>query len=139
MKLNLELLLPLLATSLVTIIGWYILHQLSKKRDSKNKKQELRISYLIEAWKKLEYAANRKIFDKIEFIEKPIADIQLFGNKKQIELAQKIADEIATSGQCTLNELLIELRGDLREELNMEKVPNKIRHLRFASPEKNPS
>lgn len=46
-------------TIIVNIIGWFILHNLSKRRDLSNKKKEMKIQYLITAWQKLEHTANR--------------------------------------------------------------------------------
>ena len=105
---NLQLLIPLLVKSLITIFGWYILHKLAKKREQENKKKELRIDYLIDAWQKIEYASNRDINEKefIEYVEKPIASIQLFGTLAQINLAQKIADEMGKNGTASLDSIL---------------------------------
>ncbi|RWW99550.1 hypothetical protein [Flavobacterium cerinum] len=127
---NLKLLFPLLITSVVTMLGWFILHWFAKRRDIANKQKELRINYLIEAWRKLEYAANRNEFDKIECLEKPIADIQLFGTKKQISLAIELATAIVENQDSNLTGLLEELRGNLRKELNLEKVSTPIKIFR---------
>ena len=131
---NFQLLIPLLITAIVTIAGWYIVHLFATKRDRKNKQKELRINYLIEAWRKLEYASNRKDVNAVEYVEKPIADIQLFGTKKQIELAIKIANELATTRGTNLIELLTELRQDLRRELNLEKIDTPIKVFRDGLP-----
>lgn len=130
---NFELLIPLLITSLTTIFGWYILHKLTKKREQENKKKELRIKYLIDAWSKLEYASNRdkNAQEFIDYIEKPIASIQLFGTSKQIELAQKIAEQITKNQQANLDLILKELRDNLRDELNLEKINSGIKYIRF--------
>ncbi len=114
--------------------GWYIVHLFATKRDRKNKQKELRINYLIEAWRKLEYASNRKDVNAVEYVEKPIADIQLFGTKKQIELAIKIANELAETRGTNLIELLTELRQDLRRELNLEKIDTPIKVFRDGLP-----
>nr|WP_294934309.1 hypothetical protein [uncultured Flavobacterium sp.] len=127
---NFNLLIPLLITSFVTMTGWYILHWFAKRRDILNKQKELRINYLIEAWRKLEYAANRKDFDKIEYLEKPIADIQLFGTKKQIELALELVTAIVENRSSNLTGLLEELRQNLRKELNLEKISTSIQIFR---------
>ena len=130
---NLELLVPLLITSILTIFGWYILNRLTKKRDQENKKRELRIEYLIDAWTKLEYASNRNIneIEFIEYIEKPLAAIQLFGTLNQINFAKKIAEEIANNGQTSLDSILESLRKDLRKELNLEKTNSEMKYIRF--------
>lgn len=132
---NLQLLIPLLVTSLITVFGWYILHKLAKKREQENKKKELRIDYLIDAWQKMEYASNRDINEKefVEYIEKPIASIQLFGTLTQINLAQKIADEIGKNGTASLDSILEELRDDLRNELNLKKVTTTMKYVRYKS------
>jgi hypothetical protein len=131
---NLQLLFPLLITAVVTICGWYFVHLLAAKRDRRNKQRELRINYLIEAWRKLEYASNRKDVNAVEFVEKPVADIQLFGTKKQIELTIKIANELAETRGTNLIELLTELRKDLRRELNLEKIDIPIKVFRDGLP-----
>jgi hypothetical protein len=128
---NLQLLVPLLITSLLTMIGWYVLHWFARKRDKEIKQKELRVNYLIEAWRKLEHAANRKGYDAIEYLEKPIADIQLFGTIKQIELAQKIAFDMVENQKGNLTDLLEDLRQDLRKELNLEKASIEIKFLRI--------
>ena len=64
--------------------------------------------------------------------ETAIADIQLFGTKRQIELAQQFAEEIARNKESSTLELLILLREDLRKELRLEKVPRKFKFLRFS-------
>lgn len=127
---NLNLFLPLIITSIITMLGWFFLHSLTKQRDKHNKQKDLRINYLIEAWRKLEHAANRKNVDTLEYLEKPIADIQLFGTKKQIEMVQALAKEIVETENANLTELLTELRQDLRKELNLEKVLPEIKIFR---------
>jgi len=124
-----------LMTLIITIMGWIILHLLTKRRDSINKKKEIRIKYLIDAWRLLESASNRKNNDRNTNIEIAVADIQLFGSRKQIELAQKIAIDLSRTGTGESLELLKELRTDLRKELKLEKVPDTFRYIRFE--EKN--
>lgn len=130
---NLQLLIPLLITSLITIFGWYVLHKLTKKREQENKKKNLRVDYLIDAWSKLEYGSNRDIDEKefVEYFEKPIAMIQLFGTLNQIDLAQKVAEEIKNNRQVSLDAILEELRNDLRSELNLERAKSKMKYIRF--------
>lgn len=130
---NWQLLLPLLVTSVVTVFGWFTLHLFARKRDIENKQKELRINYLIEAWRKLEYSVNRNNYDPSEILENPIADIQLLGTTKQIELAQNFVSELVKDKKANLAELLEELRQDLRTELKLEKTPRKIYHSRANS------
>ena len=116
---------------IITIIGWFFLHELTKRRDNANKRKELRITYLIEVYRKLEYVSNRSNIDTTEYMEKSMADIQLLGTKKQVELAQAVIKEMSETHEASLDELLYELKQDLRKELNLETVPYPNKYLRI--------
>jgi hypothetical protein len=130
---NIQLLAPLLITTLVAISGWYVAHRLSIKRDQENKRRELRVQYLIEAYRRLEYASNRPLSEQVApDFEKAVADIQLFGTPRQVELAQAFAHGFAEAGTYTLDPLMNELRNDLRKELKLESVKSDITYLRMT-------
>lgn len=95
-------------------------HLLTKRRDFRNKKREIRINYLIEAYRKIERGAMPKsiLFDKGEF-ESAIADIQLIGNAEQVKVAFEFAKEASQGKGDRLQELLENLRNELREELKI--------------------
>jgi uncharacterized protein YjaG (DUF416 family) len=57
---NAPLLLSLIVTATLAITGWYVLHRLSLNRDEANKRRDLRVQYLLEAYRKLENASNRQ-------------------------------------------------------------------------------
>jgi hypothetical protein len=134
---NLQILIPLLITTFVAIVGWYVAHRFSVSRDVANKRRELRVQYLIEAYRRLEFAGNRPLTKEVavEF-EKAVADIQLFGTPRQVELARALALGFAEEGTHPLDPLLNELRQNLREELKLEPVEKRITYLRIASDEK---
>jgi hypothetical protein len=130
---DIELLVSLLITSVVVIIGWFIAHWLSSKRDQENKRRDLRVQYLIEAWRKLENASNRYDNTQLADLETAIADIQLFGSPKQIDLAIQFVENFVNTKTGSLDELLNELRQSLRNELNLEAVSKNTHHLRIIS------
>lgn len=114
-----------------TMLGWAIVHFLTKKRDSSNKKKEIQIDYLIKAWNLLESASNRRDNNLNKNIETALANIQLFGTKSQILLTEKIADDISSKGKADVLDLLIELRKELRKELNIDQVTDTFKFIRF--------
>lgn len=128
---NIDLLIPLLVTSTVVIIGWFAVHFLLANRDHANKRHDTRVQYLMEAWRRLESASNRSDDSRSGDLEAAIADIQLFGNPRQIELAQKFVGDFADTGRANLDELLNDLRQDLRKELRLETVPKNMKYLRI--------
>jgi hypothetical protein len=103
------------------LLGLFLGHWLSQRRDLKNKKREIRTQYLIEAYRKLERGAvpNAKKFDKGDF-ESAIADIQLFGNIEQVKIAFEFATQASRGDGSKLQILLEDIRKDLRKELSIE-------------------
>jgi len=130
---DVKLLLTLISSAVMAIAGWFVVHQLSLRRERTAKRRDLRVQYLIDAWRKLANAANRTDNSRTNDIEGAIADIQLFGSAKQIDLAQKFATEFAKKGGALLDELLEELRDDLRNELKLGSIAVNIKSLRIIN------
>lgn len=105
----------LIIQCIITVIGWIVVYILAIRKNTQIKKKEVTIEYLIQAWGKLEKASNRKDNRYNTEIETAIADIQLFGTKQQIELAQQFAEEIARNKESSALELLILLRENLAQ------------------------
>jgi len=128
---NWQLLGPLLITTAVAIGGWFVGHALTARRDRTNKRRDQRIGYLIEAYRRLESCAHRREqFDALKF-ESALADIQLFGTTRQVELVQILITEFAAGGGAMMDDLLQDLRRDLRVELRLQAVPDRVLHLRI--------
>jgi len=134
---NVSLVLPLSVTTVVAILSWYVAHQFSAARDRENKRREQRVQYLIEAYRKLEAASNREqpIYLYPQPLESALADIQLFGSLSQITLVRKFAQDFAATGEGSTDELLLDLRRDLRRELRLDPVPERLLHLRILPTE----
>jgi hypothetical protein len=128
-----KVLLPLLITAVIAVCGWYAAHRMSMSRDRMNKRRELRVKYLIDAYRLLETVSNRPISSATApQFESAIADIQLFGTPTQVLLAQDFATAFAASGSAPLDHLLENLREDLRAELELAAVPARIKFLRIT-------
>lgn len=106
--------------AITAILGIIIGNFLNQKRDSKNKKKDIRITYLIEAYRRLERgsAPHAKFFNQSEF-ESAIADIQMLGNVDQVKIAFKFAKDASENSNANLQPLLENLRGELRNELSI--------------------
>lgn len=124
--------IEILITALIVIIGWLVAHLLTQHRERIGKRQDKRTEYLINAYRKLESSANREATREMaNNIESAIADIQLFGNEKQINFANVFSKSLTEKGPASLDNLLIQLREDLRKELKLSKVPRSISYLRI--------
>ncbi len=124
--------LPEIIGVIIAILGWGIGYVSSSRINLNNKKKEMRIQYLIETYTILSDACNRhELSPKIEIA---ISNINLFGTEEQIELAHAFVQQLASTKQATYDTLLLKLRDDLRNELNLSKLKKqkKLLHLRIT-------
>lgn len=133
---NLSTILPPVSAALVAVVGWWIVHLLSVRRDRNNKKRDLQIQYLIDAYRFLEKAGNRKLSkESAKALEAAVADIQLFGDKNQVQLALAFARDFSNNRGASLDPLLESLRKTLRIELGLEEVSDSLKYLRVTPDE----
>lgn len=131
---NWQLLIPLLVTTSVAICGWLVGHWFNARRDQQNKRREVRVKYLIDAYQHLETASCRELIHGSEFakgFESAIADIQLFGTNGQVQMAKALAEAIANRQVADSGPLLSSLRTDLRCELNLGPLNEAPKFLRL--------
>ena len=121
----------LLASAIVAFCGAWLAHSFSAARDRANKRREQRIAFLIAAYRGIESAANRRDGSAASALESAVADIQLFGTPRQVELVQSFVFEFTEHQSASTDALLVELRRDLRAELRFERVPDSIKFLRI--------
>lgn len=135
---NWTLFLQVMTTLCVAMIGGWMGHRFSSRRDLANERRKLRVAYLLEAYRKLEAASNRS--DQAQSwtqFESAIADIQLLGSPRQVSQARKFAHEMANDHTSKLDDLIFDLRQSLRSELKLEPVSDSIVYLRFARNQEN--
>ena len=132
---NWNLLLPLLVTTAGAIVGWIAAHRLAAARDQQNKRREVRLGFLLEAYRRLEASAARGPIHDSKFadgFESAIADIQLLGTTEQSRMAKALAHAIASdTPDASASSLLLSLRDDLRRGLNLEPLGETPIHLRL--------
>jgi hypothetical protein len=128
-----KLFAQLAVTLIVAVLGGWTGHYLSMRRDLAGERRKLRVSYLLEAYRKLESASNRDDPKRYQpDLESAIADIQLLGSPHQVALARQFAIQMARDRTSSLDDLLFDLRQPLRSELELERVSEKVIFLRFS-------
>ncbi|WP_153100317.1 hypothetical protein [Paraburkholderia hayleyella] len=124
---------PMIA-ALFVVIGWYVVHRSNMARDRANKRHDMIVQYLLEAYRRLETAANRE--DKTEeqamAFESAVADIQLLGDLGQINETVKYLEAHASGRGATIDNVLSLLRDDLRKELGLSRVNRPLKIFRFV-------
>lgn len=119
----------------VAVVG--IAHIFTTRRDVANNRREQRIGYLVAAFRALAKANNHpRLHEVASDVEQAVADIQLFGTSKQIDLVQRFATDLGTKQSADMDALLLELRNSLRAELGAESVPGRVVWLRIGGKER---
>lgn len=116
------------------LLSGYVAYITSVRRDRLSKQRDLRTQYLLEAYRRLESATNRPPGSPADFraLESAIADIQLLGSPEQVHLAKKFTLDFAGSGAASFNQLLEDLRRELRKELALPPLDESIAFLRVV-------
>lgn len=125
--LNVTILAPLVA-----VIGWFVAHQFNVYRDRRSKRRDMIAQYLLEAYRRLEAAANREKTDEQAYaFESAIADIQLLGSSDEISTTVTYLLAHAAGGGALIDDVLCLLRNDLRKELGLSPADGKPLIFRF--------
>jgi hypothetical protein len=129
-----KILVPAFATLIgaaVVVLGWHKSHRLAAERDQKNKRRDLRLAMMLDAYRALASSAHRPfVGDAALEVEKALESIQLLGTPRQIDIAQRLVKDFAEHQGIDWQPLLVELRGSLRDDLALEPVTGGLLHLR---------
>ena len=135
---NWNLLLPLVVTTVIATVGWIVVHTLAVKQDVEKKRREIRLNFLLGAYRKLENSVLRGPMHEdramaLDF-EASVADIQLLGTVEQSQLARNLALAIGEQDpEASASRLLHSIRDELRKELRLEELNDGPVHIRFVT------
>lgn len=119
--------------TMVIVAGWFLVHWLNARRDLASRKREARLKALEAAYMRIAASHNRELTDKSkDDLETFVAEIQLYGTPRQIELMTEIAEGFTKSNsRISYDAILRDLRDTIRMELHLEPVSGEVRWLRF--------
>src|SRR5262245_47962855 len=138
------LFITFVVTSLIVIIGWWVVHRLTVDRDSRNREAQMVTGYLVETYEKIANYGNidPEKLDKADWVafarmlETAVAKVQLFGTPEQIRLLHDALDQWAETEKRTgkpsisVDAMLFDLRNDLRKRLSLCAVNSPVRWVR---------
>jgi hypothetical protein len=131
---TLKLILPLLATAVVAMVGWIVVHRLNAERDLRNKRLELRSRYLLDIDRKLERSCGKPVTREMaDDIEIALADLQLLGSTEQVKLAREYIDRYGNQslGGINVGPIMEDIRNSIRGELGLERTERPVNHFRL--------
>lgn len=125
----------IIATALVAVLGWWVVHYLTSRRDARQKLVNLRTERLLRTYDKIERASGGMVDrETLDNLETAIADLQLLGSLEQVELAQRLARKLAGQhvGTLDISDVTKSLRDSLRRDLGLKPVKGDIITLRLT-------
>ncbi len=131
MEIDIEYLKIIIGVCLA-FLGWWFSFYIKDKIGFKSKTREKRIDFLINTYLKLENSIKRDPKVVGLDLERVFAEIQLMGNEEQIFLSKQLIIDLSENGSMDLEELLKSLRKDLRNELGLKEIDNRIQYLRMT-------
>lgn len=125
--------LKILITVLTAGIGWLVVHYFNTKRDRHLKRKEITTAHLINAYRVLTHDITRRnlTFERKQKLESVISDIQLFGSPHQVELMKKLTDDMIANDEFLMDDLINNLRDDLRTQLGLTQINGNVKWFRF--------
>jgi hypothetical protein len=133
---SMALALSILGGVIAAAVAAVLAHRLTSRRDQANRRSDLRVGYLLGAYRTLADTAHRNLDpagEHVRSFEQGLADIQLLGSEDQAAMAVRVAQQLATEGHAEFDDLLLSLRDDLREELALDPVPGTPLHMRITA------
>lgn len=126
-------LVNLIVTALVAFAGWVFAGWLSSRRDVANKRRDIVAQHLINAYKILtqEIGHRKTTIESMTKFENLLSEIQLFGSRKQVELARELSNKTAQTGESEIDSLVEDMRNSLRKEMGLEPVEGATIWFRF--------
>jgi hypothetical protein len=108
----------LVLTVAVAVAGWLVSQAQARRATRRN----MRINYLLDAYRRLDRASNRPLIAEISGeLEAAISDVMLLGSPDQAKLAADFARAFAAEHEADAQPLL--LRDSLRRELLLGELP----------------
>ncbi|HKF81877.1 MAG TPA: hypothetical protein VKB23_02810 [Solirubrobacterales bacterium] len=114
-------------------------HRFTSRRDHAKRRSEMRIQFLLGAYRALADASNRGLHGSTSdarVFEQALEDIQLLGSRAQAQKAKRVAEVMASEGGASTDDLLTTLRNDLRAELGLSALADPPVHLRIIDQSK---
>lgn len=134
--LNSNVLAALLASGVV-VVGWNV----SSRQSVDEARRQFETRYLVDSFRVVYSVSNVRCMhpSESEALTQAVVDLNIFGTPAQVELAQRFATAMATGGTALADDLLRDLRDELRRELAMDSLEgDDLLLVRFGAPRQCP-
>jgi hypothetical protein len=130
--------ITIIVSAIIAVLGWIVVHFLSQKRQIEEKKREIRVKYLREAYQTLANIADHDLNpESLKSFQSALNDIQLFGSRSQITIVGDLVKSMTNKEPADLNELLKHLRNEIRTSIGLDGIDDYRWHVRIEWEEEN--
>jgi hypothetical protein len=113
----------IVVTAVLAVAGWLVSQAQARRATRRN----MRIQYLLDAYRRLERASNRPLTPEVAAeLEAAIGDVMLLGSERQAALAAEFSRRFAAEHVADTRPLLLALRDSLRSELLLGELPPSV-------------
>ena len=124
---------------LIAAASVFIAHYFTKERDYLNARREIRIQFLLQAYRKMVDYGNREnaSAEQKQAFEEAFADIMLLGESEELEKLREFVTPLRSNGNLRehpqgADQILNALRHALRSELDVSRDNGKVSYFRFT-------
>ena len=129
--------ITVLSSVAIAVTGWLVGHILTTRREINQKRREIRIKHLREAYLNLAHISDTggDIVKHISLLQSSLNDVQLFGGSSQIKLLEQFINDLNENDTVQMNDLIRELRNEIRAHLKLSKIDETRWYVRVGNGE----
>jgi uncharacterized membrane protein YgcG len=112
----------------VVLLGMrlFVMQRVQQRRQRENRQETERLKSLVAAYRSLAGSFTPALEDQSMQLEETLSDIVLFGSLRQVELAAHCAIQLKRGERVDYEDLIRDLRSDLRRQLGLDPIPSSI-------------
>jgi uncharacterized membrane protein YgcG len=119
----LTLIASLVLAIILLAIRIFVMLRIQQRRQRENRQEAERLRSLVAVYRSLAGSFSPGTSEHAIQMEEALSEVVLFGSLRQVELAVQCINQLKSGEPPEYQELVIELRGELRTQLGLEPIP----------------
>lgn len=104
----------------------FVMLRIQQRRQRENRQEAERLRSLVAVYRSLAGSFSPGAPDHAAQIEEALSEVVLFGSLRQVDLAVQCVQRIKAGQAPEYQELVVELRAELRTQLGLEPIPDSL-------------
>ncbi len=124
--LPLTVIASLVVAIVLLAIRIFVMQRVQTQRQRENRQETERLKSLVGAYRAIAGSVSPAEAGDRDQLEAALSDVILFGSLRQVELAAACAQSLTAGEPVDYQQLIIDLRSTLREQLGLDAIPETI-------------